>query len=320
MKKEILFLFLLLFGVVGIKAQGAYSTLNWNTIQKTGFYINSGKEGSNSPVEDNQWWWGLSVGSSANEASGTYYNAQIAFANSAYPPKMYVRSTSSLGASSWARIIHDKGPQTIFGDITLSVSAENTVPGWGGMTTQYGSYAPKLYFGNMYDNLDPLWIARFNKGKDISELRVNVGDGLDPKDKFIVGTTSNVDGWIGLFEVAADGNVGIGVKDPQNRLEVKGTIRAEAVVIESGWADFVFDEGYKLPSLSEVEDHIKTYKHLPEIPSAKEVQEKGVDLGDIQTKLLQKIEELTLYTIQQQKQLDEQRVLIKELQQQVQKK
>lgn len=68
-------------------------------------------------------------------------------------------------------------------------------------------------------------------------------------------------------------------------------------------ADFVFDEHYKLPSLDEVEKHIKEKKHLPEIASATQMEKEGVNIGEFQIKLLQKIEELTLYTIEQNKQL-----------------
>ena len=98
------------------------------------------------------------------------------------------------------------------------------------------------------------------------------------------------------------GNVGIGITTPQSELAVEGTITTkEIVVTNTGWSDFVFEEDYELPPLEEVEQHIKTKKHLPGIPSEKEVTENGVNLGDMQTKLLQKIEELTLYVIEQQK-------------------
>ena len=80
------------------------------------------------------------------------------------------------------------------------------------------------------------------------------------------------------------------------------------------WYDHVFNQDYKLRTLSELEQFIKTNKHLPEIPSAKEVEENGINLGEMQGKLLQKIEELTLYVIEQQKQATEQQKLIEELQ------
>lgn len=68
-------------------------------------------------------------------------------------------------------------------------------------------------------------------------------------------------------------------------------------------ADFVFDENYNLPKLEEVEKHIKEKRHLPEIASAAQMEKEGVNVGEFQIKLLQKIEELTLYTIEQNKQL-----------------
>ncbi len=95
------------------------------------------------------------------------------------------------------------------------------------------------------------------------------------------------------------GNVGIGTNSPRSKLAVNGTITAkEIVVTENGWSDFVFEEGYRLPPLEEVEQYIKKNKHLPNIPSVAEVAANGVSLGKMQAKLLQKIEELTLYMIE----------------------
>jgi hypothetical protein len=82
------------------------------------------------------------------------------------------------------------------------------------------------------------------------------------------------------------------------------TERLKVGVKDSGnWADFVFDENYKLPKLSDVERFLKNKKHLPEIPSATEVVKEGLDVAEISSKLLQKIEELTLYVIEQDKRL-----------------
>lgn len=113
--------------------------------------------------------------------------------------------------------------------------------------------------------------------------------------------------------INTNGNVGIGTENPQNKLDVNGTIRATEVKVETGWADFVFDKDYKLPTLQEVENHINEHKHLPDIPSEAEVKENGVSLGEMQAKLLQKIEELTLYTIELNKTVKEQGELIQEL-------
>ena len=77
----------------------------------------------------------------------------------------------------------------------------------------------------------------------------------------------------------------------------------EIKVMTSGWSDFVFEKDYELPSLEEVENHIKEKGHLPDIPSEAEVMKDGIVLGDMDSKLLQKIEELTLYMIEQNKRM-----------------
>ncbi len=101
------------------------------------------------------------------------------------------------------------------------------------------------------------------------------------------------------------GNVGIGEKPKANvRLAVDGKIETRSVEIHNvGWADFVFNDDYKLPTLEEVEQHIEEKGHLKDIPSAKEVEENGIFVGEMHSKLLQKIEELTLYLIDQNKRL-----------------
>ncbi|MCC9073587.1 tail fiber protein [Flavobacterium sp. F-65] len=95
-----------------------------------------------------------------------------------------------------------------------------------------------------------------------------------------------------------DGNVGIGTKNPDSKLTVAGNIHAQEVkVTVNAGADFVFKEDYDLPSLDSVEMFIKKNNHLPEIASAKEMKENGINLSEMNIKLLQKIEEMTLYMI-----------------------
>jgi hypothetical protein len=111
------------------------------------------------------------------------------------------------------------------------------------------------------------------------------------------------------------GNVGIGTTAPgSNKLAVEGTIGARKVKVTQGtWADFVFHPDYQLPALQEVEKYIKTNQHLPEIPSAAEVQKEGLDLGEMNKKLLQKVEELTLYLIGMEKKMQQMQAEIKDL-------
>ncbi len=101
------------------------------------------------------------------------------------------------------------------------------------------------------------------------------------------------------------GNVGIGTGFPSEKLSVKGKIRAQEIKVENAnWPDFVFAKDYSLPTLQETEAHIKANGHLPGIPSAEKVKANGVDLGDMNAKLLQKIEELTLHLIEIKKEME----------------
>ncbi|QLG46775.1 fibronectin type III domain-containing protein [Costertonia aggregata] len=101
-----------------------------------------------------------------------------------------------------------------------------------------------------------------------------------------------------------DGNIGIGTDDPGTwKLAVNGNVRAKEVKVETGWSDYVFYKDYPLPTLEEVEKHIKEKGHLINIPSAKEVEQNGIRLGEMNKLLLEKIEELTLYTIKQEQKI-----------------
>ena len=105
--------------------------------------------------------------------------------------------------------------------------------------------------------------------------------------------------------VADNGNVGIGTANPTYKLSVNGNVRAKEVVVETGWADYVFNKKYKLKSLDEVANYIEQNKHLKGIPSAQEIEKNGLQLGDTQKKMMEKIEELTLYVIELNKQIKE---------------
>ncbi len=108
------------------------------------------------------------------------------------------------------------------------------------------------------------------------------------------------------LRIDKDGDIGIGITNPTSKLHVDGNIIAEEVKIQDvTGADFVFKEDYDLKPLSEVEKYISENGHLPDIPSASEMKENGVQMGELNMKLLQKIEELTLYTIDLKKENEE---------------
>lgn len=116
------------------------------------------------------------------------------------------------------------------------------------------------------------------------------------------------------------GKVGIGTTNPTEMLSVKGNIKAQEVKVTtaaSDWPDYVFQPGYRLMSLDSLSGRVKQLGHLPDMPSAKDVETNGQNLGEINKKLLQKVEELTLYITEQNKRLDAQEKRINVLERQI---
>jgi hypothetical protein len=115
--------------------------------------------------------------------------------------------------------------------------------------------------------------------------------------------------------LANNGNVGIGTTIPDEKLTVKGKIHAEEIKVDLNvpGPDYVFEKDYDLKSLPQIEKYISENKHLPEIPSAKTMEKDGINIGKMQMKLLQKIEELTLHLIEQDKKNAAQQKEIEEL-------
>ena len=106
--------------------------------------------------------------------------------------------------------------------------------------------------------------------------------------------------WGDVLFLQAGGNVGIGTPNPNSKLAVDGQIRATEVKVltDISVPDYVFEPDYQLRTLKETKEYISENKHLPEIPSASEMETDGIDLGDMNMRLLKKIEELTLYQIE----------------------
>ncbi|SUJ02438.1 Uncharacterised protein [Sphingobacterium spiritivorum] len=95
------------------------------------------------------------------------------------------------------------------------------------------------------------------------------------------------------------GNLGLGKRNPTEKLEVNGNIRAKEIKVETAnWPDYVFEEDYRLTPLTEIEIFIKANKHLPDIPSAQKIAEEGLSVGEMNKLMMKKIEELTLYMIE----------------------
>lgn len=152
-----------------------------------------------------------------------------------------------------------------------------------------------LVEGNGAVNTDVWSISRqTTNGNGDSSLRLNFGKAnhhMNPN----------------IMALQSDGDVGIGTTSPDAKLTVKGKIHAEEVKVDLSVPapDYVFKADYDLRTLTEVENHIKEKGHLPNIPSANEMEAEGVELGIMNMKLLEKIEELTLYVIELKKEINQ---------------
>lgn len=208
---------------------------------------------------------------------------------------MYIRSTNELGEGKWAKALISNGDQSIDGNwgVTRNINVGGDINLSNGELT-YVYNDNFIYDQKSIGNYAIKWVVDSWQTESPTLWQSGRG-GI----KFFTATQCRL-------AITSTGNIGIGVINPQNKLDVDGVIRATEVKVETGWADFVFAKDYKLPTLQEVENHIKEHNHLPDIPSEIEVKENGVSLGEMQAKLLQKIEELTLYVIEQDKMIKEQ--------------
>ncbi|EZH71788.1 hypothetical protein ATO12_05270 [Aquimarina atlantica] len=221
---------------------------------------------------------------------------------------------------------------------TLGIAQTNTFPASGNVGIGTTSPTSKL---QVYDDVNgPVWLGIYNNStasNSISGIRLGMGDSYDigtnlyhkkldntfyfenlgaPDSRFAF-LTRKADGTYGDVALGINGNgdVGIGTANPDSKLTVKGNIHAEEVKVDLSVPapDYVFTKDYDLLTIEEIQQHIKEKGHLPNIPSAIEMEKNGVELGVMNMKLLEKIEELTLYTIAQENKLNEQETRLKTL-------
>jgi hypothetical protein len=180
----------------------------------------------------------------------------------------------------------------------LRVYSTNTTSNGMGM-----DFAIATGVGN-FSNFATIGDAIINANVTGSLLIVNERNGNIKFETGLAGSTAKVQ-----MMIDNTGNIGIGTGstalNPLEKLAVNGLIHTKEVKVDLlNWPDYVFEPSYTLIPLNELEQKIIAYKHLPEIPSAKEVEENGVLLGEMNKKLLQKVEELTLYMIQMNKEIE----------------
>ncbi|HVX25483.1 MAG TPA: hypothetical protein VHB70_04020 [Parafilimonas sp.] len=188
------------------------------------------------------------------------------------------------------------GANCLFGNTTGN---DNTAVGFGLSFNSTGNENTGVGFGALGKNISGTGNTALGSNADVSSDNLTNATAIGYYAK-VSQSNSLILGGTGNYSV----NVGIGTTAPQYTLSVNGTIQAKEVRVETGWSDFVFDKNYKLRSLNEVEKYINQNHHLPDIPSASDIQKNGLAVADVQTKMMQKIEELTLYIIQLQKEID----------------
>ncbi|MBA6314837.1 tail fiber protein [Cellulophaga baltica] len=192
---------------------------------------------------------------------------------------------------------------------TLGVNAQNIFPANGSVGIGTSSPTTKLQI-----NEGDVTIYGLNTSRYLRFTQDNLQGGFinyDGTNNILnigvnnVNSTDNTNDMNAISIARANGNIGIGTTTPDMKLTVKGNIHAEEVKIDLSVPapDYVFKKEYNLRTIEDLEQYIKENSHLPEIPSAKEFEENGVLQGEMDMNLLKKIEELTLYIIQQEKKL-----------------
>lgn len=221
--------------------------------------------------------------------------------------------------SSFSYHVNNYGHQAKFINASIASFNANFIGGWRDATDNNTSFriiiwlkgGGTTYYYNADADVSPLVYDNVQ-----NPLPYNEDGGPSHTFKTMIDPYVNISGEsfpsVAYFNGAGTnhfkGNLGIGTTDTKgHKLAVAGSVVAESVKVklQGSWPDYVFDENYRLMPLHEAEEYIVSHGHLPDMPSADEVKKNGIDIGEINAKLLKKIEELTLHLIQLKKEVDD---------------
>jgi hypothetical protein len=258
---------------------------------KSGFYETPTPV--NFPSGASSWWHLLDI-----RHSNPGNNFAMQFAGSFYDQDLFFRKTNDNPSQSWTKVALEDHLH-----VSLGTIAQNYTPNTGNWTTSgttlrlNGQDYTSIGFHDSGNRVDFI-----RAGNGVIQLGYNGGWG-----------EANL-GMPGGGQWSNSGNVGIGTADTKGyKLAVAGNAIAESITVklQGQWGDYVFKPTYKLRPLSDVKNFIDQNQHLPEIPSAKEIEKSGIDLGEMVKLQTKKIEELTLYLIESNKQLLQQQAISK---------
>jgi hypothetical protein len=223
--------------------------------------------------------WDIKVRDLVDNDFGIYNATQSVY-------RLYINNLGNvgLGTTTPQKRLHVEGDMFVNGESILGTT--------GGTWTSFNS----VNGGRIRSSGEGyLWLESNPNGAGDKSMYLNTTNG-----NFFFNTNSTTKA---ILTVA--GNFGIGTMNPDAKLAVKGTIHAEEVKVDLNVPvpDYVFEPDYDLTPLTEVEAYVKENKHLPEVPSAKQMEEEGLNLKEMNLMLLKKVEELTLHLIEQQKQI-----------------
>lgn len=304
MKTKLLFLFVILFSLQSnaqLQQQNVADNSGFTTLYSLSTGLSAGYFGSNiqSQLAFNNHYNGGSNMYTFSAIAGGIENPSLD-----YGGKLYLRTANNIGTLVTALTI-DKIQNSIFsGNVGIGTTSPT---------------AKLEVNGNLQLTNDGNSIQFKNDAVQISRVIYQDAMKLDSYGGFQFYDSSSGSE---RFRILAGGNVGIGTTNPDEKLTVNGNIQAKEVRVDLvGWPDYVFQKYYTgkselksdyiIPTLAEIESFTKKNHHLPDVPSAQNIKQNGLFLGEMSNVLLQKVEELTLYAIEQQKKLEEQNKTIK---------
>jgi len=228
---------------------------------------------------------------SSTDVNSQFGNSLIQFGrrwNTDAPPTV----TFDLGSGNVG--IGTTSPQSI-----LDIGKSQTTPAFRIGTAVYGALYNSIW--GLQAGAQSVMIFGNNGQNEIRAGNSNAGGYLDFFTNNTADYTTASNGNFAM-RLASNGYIGVGTTSPDQKLTVRGIIHSQEVIVDmSVLPDYVFKPTYHLPTLTEVKTYIDQNHHLPDMPSAEQVAKDGLSLGDMNAKLLKKVEELTLYLIEKDK-------------------